>query len=162
MSNTESMSESKSKPKIILHLNPPKITDKSYGVNPAQATREANTSMAGSSGERLRKARRVNHNSASRRSSGLANASQCPEFEPCAASSGADLNASRSAGHFVGNDRSGDSGSPIVAGPSTVQTKRSAGRKVSKNEARIGQCLTSLECKVPLSWMPGHFCAHLR
>lgn len=135
------MSESKSKPKIILHLKPPKVTDKGDGVNPAQATREANTSMVGPSGERLRKARRVNHNSASRRSSGLANISQCPKSKPCAASSGANLNASRSAGHVVGNDRSGDSGSPIVAGPSTIQTRSSAGRKVSKNEARIGQCL---------------------
>jgi len=138
--NTHNMSNSKSKPKIVLHLSP-KSTDKAGGGNPAQATECANASMVESSGERPRKARRVNSNTAPRDASDLAVPLQGTGFEPGVAPSGVGLDASRSAHPVAGNDdRSGNSGSYMVAGPSPGQRKRSSGRKVSNNDTGTGEC----------------------
>jgi hypothetical protein len=137
--NTHNMSNSKSKPKIVLHLSP-KSTDKAHGGNPAQATEHTNASMVESSGERPRKARRVNSNTAPRRASDIAAPLQGLGFEPGVAPSGAGLNASQSA-HPVArhDDRSGNSGSHMIAGLSSGQRKRSSGRKVSNNETGTGE-----------------------
>lgn len=147
--NIHNMSNSKSKPKIVLHLSP-KSADKAQGGNPVQATEHTNASMVGSSGERPRKARRVNSNTAPRHTSDLAVPLQGPGFELGDAPSGASLHASQLA-HSAArhDDRSDNSGLHMVARPSSGQRKRSSGRKVSNNETETGEYPISLEFNLP-------------